>query len=178
VPILIVLVAVLVLALLAVILTPLTLFMRYRTGRARRRARSWVATFNLASLALAVVLLLTSAAVAAFWAPLSARYALAGLAGGAALGLLGLFVTRWEPSPGVLHYTPNAGLVLVVTLVVAARIAWGAWRAWEAWTAGLDHTTWVVVSGVRGSFAAGGVVLGYYLVFWAGVRRKARRVNA
>jgi hypothetical protein len=34
---------------------------------------------------------------------------------------------------------------------------------------------WVAASGAAASMSAGAVVLGYYLVYWAGVRRRLRR---
>ncbi len=98
-----------------------------------------------------------------------------GSRGGVLLGLAGLALTRWEDAPRALHFTPNAWLVLFVTVVVAARLAYGLWRTWLAWNAGLDHTSEVVASGLQGSFAAGGIVLGYYLAFWIGVLRRLRR---
>jgi hypothetical protein len=78
----------------------------------------------------------------------------------------------------VLHYTPNRWLVLAITLVVTARVLYGFWRAWESWRAGLSEGSWFVAAGVAGSMAAGAVVLGYYLVYWIGVRRRLRRVQA
>jgi hypothetical protein len=35
--------------------------------------------------------------------------------------------------------------------------------------------SWFVASGVPGAMAAGAVVLGYYVVFWLGVRRELKR---
>jgi hypothetical protein len=36
--------------------------------------------------------------------------------------------------------------------------------------------TWVAASGVATSMSAGAIVLGYYLVYWVGVRRRLRRL--
>ena len=103
------------------------------------------------------------------------RYALAGLVLGGLLGAAGLALTRWETTPRALHFTPNPWLVLFVTVVVSARLAYGVWRVWHAWDAGLDDTSPIVASGLGGSLAAGGIVLGYYVAFWIGVLRRVRR---
>ena len=121
------------------------------------------------------MLFLIGALITSAWIPEAPRYTLAGVAAGCVLGLLGLALTRWEFDAGRLHYTPNRWLVLMVTLVVAARVAYGFWRSWEAWRASVESATWIVASGVAGSMSAGAAVLGYYLVFWMGVRRRIGR---
>jgi hypothetical protein len=166
-------VAVAVVVILAVIaLVPLSIVLRYRAGTARRLARGWVATINLMAVALSVALFLVGAAVTSFWVPEAFTRALMGLAGGCLLGVLGLWLTRWEATPQSLHYTPNRWLVLGVTLVVAARVSYGLWRGWHTWRAALGETSWLAAFGVAGSLAAGAVVLGYYLAYWAGLWRR------
>ena len=150
-------------------LLPLSLFLRYRAGTARRRARGWVAALNLGAITLSAALFLLGAAVASFWEPRALRYALAGLGAGSVLGLVGLAVSRFEATPGELHYTPNRWLVLAVTLVVTGRILYGFWRGWHTWQAGAGDTSWLVAFGVAGSLAAGALVLGYYFAYWAGL---------
>lgn len=173
---LLILPVVIVLALLALI--PISIVQRFRLGTSRQRARGWLTAINLAGLLLSSILFLASAAVTTIWVPGALSYTAAGLALGWGLGLVGLWLTRWEPSGGVLHYTPNRWLVLAITLVVTARVLYGFWRAWESWRAGLSEGSWFVAAGVAGSMAAGAVVLGYYLVYWIGVRRRLRRVQA
>ncbi len=162
------------LVLAIVLLIPLSIVQRYRVGTSRRRARGWLATINLAGIALSVSLFLVAAVVTSVWIPYAFSYAVMGLIGGGVLGIIGLWLTRWESGPGVLHYTPNRYLVLGLTLVVVARLAYGFWRAWQAWRAGIEGTSWAAASGVAGSLAAGAVVLGYYLCYWYGVRRRFR----
>jgi hypothetical protein len=159
---------------LALLLMPLTLVQRYRVGTARRPARAWVAVINLVGIAISVVLFLTGSAITNLWVPGALAHSIMGVAAGGTLGLLGLALTRWEPSPRALHYTPNRWLVLGITLVVTARLLYGFWRGWHAWQAGLTGGTWLAATGVAGSLAAGGVVLGYYLVYWGGVRRRLK----
>jgi hypothetical protein len=161
--------------LLAIALMPLSLVQRYRVGTSRRQARGWVIGINLAAVLFSVCVFLVSAAVTNIWIPDALRYASAGLAAGSLLGIVGLWLTRWEFSGWGLHYTPNRWLVLAITLLVSARIAYGFWRSWQAWRLAAGDTTWLAASGVAGSFAAGAVVLGYYLVYWVGVRRRLRR---
>lgn len=168
-----------VLVVLAIIaLIPVSLVQRYRVGTRRQRARGWLASLNIAGLSLSVVLFLISATFTNIWVPDALRYTAGGLAAGALLGLAGLWLTRWEPSLGELHYTPNRLLVLSLTLLVTARVLYGFWRGWESWRAGVEGESWFVAAGVAGSMAAGAVVLGYYLTYWIGVRRRLRRVMA
>lgn len=169
------LVFLLLLPLVFVVLIPFSLFQRYRVGTARRPARAWVATLNLLALALSIVCFLGGAAVTSFWVPDALPYSAAGVAGGSALGLIGLALSRWESTPGGLFYTPNRWLVLGVTLVVSVRILYGFWRVWETWRLNPGETSWVVAAGVAGSLAAGGIVLGYYFTYWIGVRWRVRR---
>ena len=160
---------------LAVLFIPVSLVLRYRAGRTRREARPWIASLNIAALVLSVVLWLTTVALTSFWVSGVSGYALSGLAIGGGLGIAGLALTRWESASGRLHFTPNAWIVLFITVVVAARIAYGSWRTWHAWETGFDHTSSTVLDGIRGSLAAAGIVLGYYLTFWLGVLRRTRR---
>jgi hypothetical protein len=173
---LIVLAAVLLLLLLvSAVLLPLSLVQRYRVGTARRPARGWVAAITLTGFLLSSVIFLLGAAIANVWVPNALAYSLAGMAAGCALGVLGLWTSRWERSSRGLHYTPNRWLVLAITLVVTARLVYGFWRGWHAWRARLDDTSWLVAAGAAGSLAAGALVLGYYVTYWAGVRGRIRR---
>jgi hypothetical protein len=157
------------------ILVPLSLVQRYRVGTAKRVARGWVITFNLVMLLISTALYVLGALLTALWLPHAVEYAFIGLGVGAALGVLGLILSRWELVPQGLQYTPNRWLVLGLTLVVSARIVYGIWRGWHAWLYRADDTSWLMASGVAGSFAAGGIVLGYYALYWAGIRWRLAR---
>ena len=170
-PLVLVALALLLLLALFLLAIPLSLFLSYRAGRARRLARRWVTTTNLVSLAISTALFLIGAAVTSLWVPRALPYAALGLLTGNLLGLLGLATTRWEPSPRGLWYTPNRWLVLLVTLVVTARVSYGFWRVWHAWHRGVGQS-WLDAFGVAQSMAAGAVVLGYYLFYFAGLRRR------
>jgi hypothetical protein len=175
VPIVLLLAVSLFIILLAIVLMPVTLVQRYRVGTVRRPARGWVATLNLVAIVISIGIFLVSAALTTIWVPGAFTYSLAGLLVGCACGALGLALTRWEASPSALHYTPNRWLVLIITLLVTARVLYGFWRSWHAWQSGMEGGSWFVSAGVPGSLAAGAVVLGYYAVYWAGVRRRLSR---
>lgn len=174
-PVLIAILGVVLLLALIAVSVPLSILQRYRAGTARRRARGWVATVNMFGLLLSAFLLLLSAALATGWVPRALPYAMAGLLGGCALGLVGLGLSRWEPETGALYYTPNRWLVLSITLLVAARLLYGFWRGWQAWQSTPSGISWLDAAGAAGSMGAAAVVLGYYLVYWTGVRYRFRR---
>ena len=176
-PLLLLAAALLLVIVLSVALIPFSLLMRYRVGTARRPARGWIVTLNLVGLSLSSVLFLLTAALTTRWVPDAFRYALSGFGIGCVLGMLGLLLTRWETGSRALYYTPNRWLVLAVTLVVTARVGYGFWRTWHAWRAAYEHTALIAASGVAGSMAAGAVVLGYYVTYWAGVRRRIKRFH-
>lgn len=175
-PFVIVALALILLTLLAaIVLLPLSLLQRYRVGTARRQARRWVATLNAVLIAASSGVFLVAAAIANVWIPRAFAYAAVGMAGGALLGVAGLLLTRWERTPRGLYYTPNRGLVLVITLAVTARLLYGFWRGWHAWQAAPADASWLAASGAAGSLAAGALVLGYYFSYWVGIRRRAGR---
>jgi len=162
-----------VLALVALI--PLALVQRYRMGTARQRAKGWLAVINIVGFALSAAMFLVTAALTSIWVPGALTYTAGGLGIGCVLGMAGLWLTRWEQTPGGLYYTPNRWLVLGITLVVTGRVMLGFWRAWHTWHAGLDDASWFAAAGVAESMAAGAVVLGYYFAYWIGVRSRIRR---
>ena len=160
---------------LSVLLLPLSLIQRYRLGTRRRAARGWSTALNLAGVTASAALFLFSAALISPWFPGAFTYAASGLLAGCLLGVAGLLLTRWESTAGGLHYTPHWVLVLGLTLIITGRLAYGLWRGWQTWGSVPDATSWLQVSGAAGSLAAGAAVLGYYIVYWAGVRRRMRR---
>ena len=165
-------------AILATIaLVPLSIIQRYRVGTSRQLARGWLITINLFGISVSTLMFLAGALVTSVWVPRAFSYSLVGLFGGFTLGFVGLALTRWELTPRGVHYTPNRLLVLLITLVVTARLFYGLWRTWHSWRGAAEGTDWVATSGAAGALGAGAVVLGYYLVYWAGVRRRVRRLR-
>jgi len=159
--------------LLGIALLPLSLIQRYRVGTARRPARGWVIALNLIALTISTGMFIAAAALTSAWVPHAFSYTLIGISLGGVLGIVGLALTRWEPSGRALLYTPNRVLVLFVTLIVTARVAYGFWRSWHVWNAGLE--SWSAAFGLASSMGAGAVVLGYYLTYWLGVRTRFAR---
>jgi fructose-specific phosphotransferase system IIC component len=127
-------------------------------------------------LAVSTSMYLVGAAVTNIWVPDAFAYTLAGLFGGFTLGFVGLALTRWEVTPRSIHYTSNRLLVLTITLIVTARLVYGLWRTWHGWRTAAG-TEWLAASGAAGALGAGAVVLGYYLVYWTGVRRRLSRLR-
>jgi hypothetical protein len=155
-------------------LMPLILVQRYRAGTARRLARRWVASLTLGAMVFSAAFFLVSAAVTTFWVPRTFTAAAAGMGVGLVLGVFGLWLTRWEPTPRTLHYTPNRWLVLLVTLVVSARVVYGLWRSWTVIRAGVSDTSAVTAFGVPEALGAAAIVIGYYLAYSAGLRWRIR----
>lgn len=172
---LILLFVILLLILASALIVPISIVQRYRVGVARRPARSWLVTLNLVGFSLSTLLFVAGAAMSNLWVPNALAATLAGLVAGATLGVLGLKLTRWEPARSKLYFTPNRWLVLAITLVVALRLCYGFWRSWHAWRAGMAGASWFVAAGVDGSLAAGALVLGYYVLYWTGVRRRLHK---
>ncbi len=160
---------------LVLLLLPWSIRQRYRAGTARRQARGWVALVNVWGIGISAAIFLITAAISSAWIPGTFTGTVAGLAGGFALGAVGVRLIHWERNPSALHYTPNRWLVLGITVAVAGRIGFGFWRMWQAWhLSGRHGEPWLAASGLAGSMAAGALVLGYFLVFWLGVWLKVR----
>jgi hypothetical protein len=168
------LVVVLLIPFAVIALMPLILIQRFRLGRARRLARPWIANVNVIAMSLSVAFFLVTAALTSVWAAGALTAALAGLSLGCVLGMIGLRLSRWEPGPRTLYYTPNQWLVLAMTLTVAARVLYGFWRSWMWWAGNSSAESLLAAFGIAGSLGAAAVVLGYYLVYSIGVRRRIR----
>lgn len=160
----------LLLPVIVIALMPLILLQRYRLGRARRLARPWVASLTLGAMVFSAAFFLVTAALSTIWVSGAFTFAVYGLIVGLVLGGFGVWVTRWEATPHSLHYTPNRWLVLIVTLLVSARVAYGLWRSWTVVGAGLGGTSAIAAFGVPETLGAGAIVIGYYLAYSAGVR--------
>lgn len=163
---------------LTAVLVPISILQRYRAGTARRVARGWVALLNAGTLSISVVVFLVTALISSAWIPGALSSSALGLIAGCLLGWVGVRISHWELERGILHMTPNRCLVLSITLLVAARLAFGIWRAWHAWKWTPEGESWLAASGLAGSMAVGAVVIGYYFTFWIGVWIRTRAVRA
>jgi hypothetical protein len=84
--------------------------------------------------------------------------------------------TRWESQPEGLFYTPSRWLVLIVTLAIAARFAYGWWRAMHSGSGASAGQHWLITaSGTQLSLAVAAGLIGYYLVYSIGVRLRLTR---
>ena len=175
---LLLLIPLLILAVLALwaVLLPFSLWARYRTGRARRRAVGWVVGGNAWLLLVSVAVFLAGAGIAGIWLPHAPRDAGLGLLVGIAVALLGLALTRFEGVGRELWFTPNKWLVLALTGVVAARLLAGLWLGWrKMFGEGADPAA---IWQAGGLLAIGGLLLGYYLAYTWGLRARLRRHGA
>ena len=173
-PLLILPLVVLVLLVLWLVTLPLLLWQRYRVGKARRRAWPWLVRFNSMLLLVSAGVFLLLMGLTNLWWPGALAYASAGVGIGLVAGVAGLWLSRFEYTPQGLFYTPNAWLILALTLLVTARILMGfveMWRYWQGTTAlslipVLDHAS---------LFAVAGLLVGYYLAYNWGLRRRLPR---
>jgi hypothetical protein len=167
----------LVLALVALwaVLLPFSLWMRYRTGRARRRAQGWVIRGNAWLLLVSLAVFAFFTAISAFWLPHALRDAGLGVLAGLLLGLASLRLTRFEPDADGFFYTPNRWLVLTLTVVIAARLVAGAWMAWRRVFGdgeAVPAEAWLQAGSLVGVAA---LLLGYYLAYTWGLRGRVLR---
>lgn len=173
-PLLLVPVAVLLLFALWLVLLPLSLWARYATGRARRRAQGWIVGGNAWLLAASVPLFLLSAGIADRWLANALQDGVLGLLVGGFVGIVSLWLTRFERDSQGLVYTPNRWLVLALTALLALRILAGLVMAWRQVTSGAADalTTWFDAGAWTG---VAGVFLGYALAYTWGLRARLRR---
>jgi hypothetical protein len=152
------------------LLLPVSLWLRYRNGRARRRAQGWGIRLNAWLLLASTVGFLLTAAIAAHWREDALRDGGLGLLAGVAVGIVGLWLTRFERDAEGFHYTPNRWLVLALTVAVAARLVLGLVATWNATfgTATVPGGAWHA----GGLWALAGLLLGYWLATTWGLRAR------
>ena len=161
------------------VLLPVSLWARYASGRARRRAQGWVVRGNAWLLAIALPLFLLSAWTATYWMDDALRDAWWGLLIGVVVGIVGVWLTRFERDAKGWVYTPNRWLVLGLTSIVAVRVFAGLWMAWRhvsgdasnvsgAFARWLDAGAWM---GIAGLF------LGYGLAYTWALRARLSRAG-
>lgn len=174
---LLVLIALLFVAVFALwaLLLPFSLWQRYRHGHARRRASAWMVRANTWLLAASVPLFMAGAWIGSYWMPHAVRDAALGLCAGVVVGIVSLWLTRFEREAGQLFYTPNRWLILALTGLVAMRIGFGLWAGWQRFAANAAPplALWAQAGGVIG---VGGILLGYYLAYTWGLRARATPV--
>ncbi len=175
-PLLLVPLLLLALVLLWIVLLPLSLLQRYRFGKARRRVLPWLAGLNAWMLLLSLAAFLGGAALAQRWLGDAVAAACGGLALGFAIGLLNLWTARLEWQGGQLHVQPHALVSLLLTLLVAGRLAIGVWQLFRQGF----HLHPQVVAGPwllrpDSLFAFGGLLLGHYFAWGWALRARLRQ---
>lgn len=173
-PLLIVPLVLLALLVLWLVLLPLALWQRYRLGKARRKAWPWLVKSNAWLLLVSSVVFLAGMALTTLWWPGALVYALAGMGAGLILGMVGLRLSRFEYTPQGMFYTPNAWLILGLTLLVVLRLTLSLVELWRYWQ-GAGALAGVPVFEHASLFAVAGLLLGYTLCFHWGLRRKLGR---
>ncbi|MEP6907037.1 MAG: DUF1453 domain-containing protein [Pseudoxanthomonas sp.] len=173
-PLLILPLVVLVLLALWLVLLPFSLWQRYRFGKSRRKAWPWLVKLNAWVLLVSAAVFMASMALTSIWWPGALGYAAAGLGIGLVMGVAGLWLSHFERTPEGLFYTPNTWLVLLLTLLVAARIAMGFVEMWRYWK-GVEALAMIPVLDHASLFAVAGLLIGYYLSYTWGVRRRLPR---
>ena len=110
-PLLIVPLVILVLLALWLLLLPLSLWQRYRLGKARRKAWPWMVKLNAWVLLFSAGLFLASMALTTSLVARRAGYALAGMGIGLVTGIARPVAEPFRNTAQGLFYTPNAWLI-------------------------------------------------------------------
>lgn len=160
---------------------PLVLWLLYR--RVRRNfgpqplsaARLWPRALVLAAVA---ALLLLSGLLGNHWG-VDRLDRVAGLAGGVALGILGLRLTRFHAGADGRCYVPDSTIGVALTLVLLGRLAYRfivlGPDASQAAVLGQDAATADAWQRSPLTMVLAGLLVGYYLTYYIGLLRRAHR---
>ncbi|KRG41351.1 hypothetical protein ARC78_11395 [Stenotrophomonas pictorum JCM 9942] len=164
---------VLVFVAIVLLLLPLSLWQRVRSGGARRQAWPWLVTLNFWATLASTLGFALFATIASAWWPAAWLYAVIGWLAGVLLGVLGHALTRFESGPQALFYTPSTWLVALLTLMIAVWLVAGLVQGWQASVNGVPWPAsgWLSHAGL---LAMAAVLLGYALMYAALLRRKVR----
>lgn len=165
------------LLLVMVLAWPWTLRQRYRLGVARRRVYGWQVRANAWLLSLSVLGYLAGAWLMSRWLPDALRDAGLALAAGAAFGLLGHALTRFEALPDGLYRTPPRWIVLAVVALVAGRAGYALWLAVQRLRSGSGWDAWLRDDGALALLAVAGLLLGYQWLLGLGLRHRLREIT-
>ena len=97
------------------------------------------------------------------------RWLAAGLAGGSALALYGLRLTRFEATPQGLFYTPNARLGIALSLLFVARIVYRIFEVYALRSSASPGAADFASSPL--TQAVFGLLAGYYIAYAVGLLR-------
>jgi cytochrome b561 len=104
----------------------------------------------------------------------------AGLVGGAALGVFGVRHTKFETTPKGQFYTPHTYIGLFVTLLLLGRLAYRFLIVMPAMQAAAqaDANPYAAFQKSPLTMAIFGIVIGYYIAYYGAVIREMRRTAA
>ena len=104
---------------------------------------------------------------------------LAGIAGGAALGIFGLRHTKFETTPQGQFYTPHTYIGLFVTLLFLGRLAYRFLIVMPSMQAAAQahENPYAAFQKSPLTMAIFGIVIGYYVAYYAAVIREMRRIS-
>ncbi len=102
---------------------------------------------------------------------------LAGLVGGAALGIFGLRHTKFETTPQGQFYTPHTYIGLFVTLLFLGRLAYRFLIVMPAMQAAahVNENPYASFQKSPLTMAIFGIVIGYYVAYYGAVIREMRK---
>ncbi|PJK10228.1 DUF1453 domain-containing protein [Lysobacteraceae bacterium NML08-0793] len=167
--------------LLLLALLPFSLWQRYRLGKQSRRVWPWLNNLNMALLLASSLFLLGWAALSQYWMADALSMAAVGWLLGLVLGAVNLASSHHQMQGGQYRVTPNAWIVLGLTLLVAARLVL---MFWQLATHGLDWRSQAYQAEVAwylrpaSLFAVGALLLGHGLAWCWGLRRRLARSRA
>ena len=152
------------------------LYRRFRSVFGRQPLKPGKLKSRIAILAVVAVLF----GLRALHSPAMLGAGIAGLAAGAAFAWWGLKLTRFDVMPGGIFYTPNAYLGAALGAVLIGRIAYRFVALYPALQTAKTETG-SAFAGYTSSpltFALFALVIGYYIVYCAGLISRANALGA
>lgn len=162
--------------LLIIALMPFLLWQRYRLGKKRRKVWPWLNALNAWLVLVSALVFFTSAWLSGNWLPGALRMAALGFIAGLVLGAVNLQVSRRELLSDGYYLTPNALIVLAMTLLLALRIVLAIWQLFEhgsGWQGATRDSAWYLQP--ASLFAVGGLLIGHWFAWCWWLRAQLRR---
>jgi hypothetical protein len=147
------------------------IYIRFRRMVGRQRlspARPWI-TLGVFTAFMVLLAFAAHSQVERLW------WIAAGFPAGALLAVYGLRLTRFEPTPHGLFYTPNAHLGIALSLVFLGRILYRMFEVFSLQAAGASGPPSFTRSPL--TLAVFGILAGYYMTYSLGLIRWRRRVE-
>jgi len=148
------------------------IYRRLRRSVGRQPVQSLRMRYRIGVMLVAGVLV--SLGSVADWMLLTAL--LAGMAGGALLALIGLQHTRFETTADGNFYTPHTYIGLTVSALFVARVVFRLFSLYlhPVTAAPAEPNPFAALQKSPMTLAVFGLLIGYYILFYAGVLRRSR----